>query len=93
MIAICKPATAQSATDAWHDAFLEMLPGIYRQARIAFRHLKPEAREEAVREVVAHVVTAFKAHWDQDKAELAYPRCWPCTASSGSRSAGRSAAS
>jgi len=58
---------------AWHAAFLEMLPAIKRQATVAFRHLDPEAREEAVQEVVVFATTAFKGLWGQGRAELAYP--------------------
>ena len=56
---------------AWHAAFLEMLPAIRRQAKIAFRHLDPEGREEAVQEVMVYATTAFKGLWDKGKAELA----------------------
>ena len=72
MIAKIKKAKAKSVP-AWHAAFLKMLPAIQRQAKIAFRHLDPEAREEAVEEVTAYAVIAFKGLWDRGKAELAYP--------------------
>ena len=72
MIAKIKKAKAKSVP-AWHAAFLKMLPAIQRQAKIAFRHLDREAREEAVEEVTAYAVIAFKGLWDRGKAELAYP--------------------
>ena len=66
-------ATQTSSVPAWHATFLEMLPAIRRQARIAFRHLDPEGRDEAVQEVVAHAVVAIKALYDRGTPELAYP--------------------
>ena len=58
---------------AWHPAFLEMLPAIQRHARISFRHLDAEAREEFVHEVVANSLVAFLRLFTLGKAELAYP--------------------
>ncbi len=57
----------------WHSAFLEMLPSIQRHARISFRHLDPEAREELVQEVVANSLVAFHRLFSLGKTELAYP--------------------
>ena len=37
---------------AWHADFEAMLPSIETHARIAFRHLKPEAKAEAVQETI-----------------------------------------
>jgi len=62
-----------STAPAWRKPFLEMLPAIQRQARIAFRHLDPEARGEAVQEVVTYATSAFKALWHRGTPELAYP--------------------
>ena len=36
------------------DQFVEMLPDVERRARLTFRELDPDAKEEAVSEVVAH---------------------------------------
>ena len=44
MVRIATPP--KPAEPAWHKAFLAMLPTIQRHARIAFRHLRPEARED-----------------------------------------------
>ena len=60
-------------TPAWHPAFLEMLPSIQRHARISFRHLDAEAREELVQEVIANSLVAFLRLFSLGKAELAYP--------------------
>lgn len=70
---IRRATQTSSETPAWHAPFLEMLPAIKRQAKIAFRHLDPEARAEAVQEVIAHVVVAIKALYDRGTPELAYP--------------------
>ncbi len=35
----------------WQSLFLRLLPAIRKHARIAFRHLDPEARAEAVQAV------------------------------------------
>ena len=50
-----------------------MLPAIGKQARFAFRKLKPEAREEAVEEVVASACCAFARLAEQGKTDIAYP--------------------
>lgn len=50
---ICIPTQPASAP-AWHAGFLAFLPAVVRQASRAFRHLKPEARHDAVEEVVAY---------------------------------------
>ena len=58
---------------AWHAAFLTMLPTITTNARIAFRHLDPEAREEAVAECIANAFVAYVRLVELGKASLAYP--------------------
>jgi hypothetical protein len=50
-----------------------MLPKILSYARPAFRHLRAEAREDLVQEVVANACVAFKALWDRSRQSLAYP--------------------
>jgi len=50
-----------------------MVPAIVIQARFAFRHLKPEAREEAIEEVIANALVAFVRLVQLQKVELAYP--------------------
>ena len=63
----------KSTTPAWHATLLVMLPAVTRKARFAFRHLRPEACQEAVQEVVAHTAVAVKTLYDRGKLELAYP--------------------
>jgi len=47
MIAIAS-IPGPNRTDSWHAGFLELLPSIERHTRHAFRHLRPEAREDAI---------------------------------------------
>ena len=42
----------RGSAPAWHTRFLAMLPAIEAHARVAFRHLTPEAREDAVQETI-----------------------------------------
>jgi hypothetical protein len=49
-----------------------MMPAIRQHARIAFRHLGPEAREEAVEEVVCNACAAVAHLAELDKLDLAY---------------------
>jgi hypothetical protein len=50
-----------------------MLPVIERQARIAFKYVRPEAREDAVEEVAANALVAFVRLIELGKADVAYP--------------------
>ena len=58
---------------AWHKGFMAMLPAILNHARVAFRHLRPEARGEAVQEVVCNAMAAYAALVKRGKVALAYP--------------------
>ena len=58
---------------AWHAGFLAMLPAIRTHARIAFRHLNPEAREEAIQNCVANAMIAYARLYELGKVDLAYP--------------------
>ncbi len=73
MIALRKSVRRKKRQPRWHDGFVAMLPTIQRHARIAFRHLDKEAREEAVAEVVAHAVVAYVALVQRGAVNLAYP--------------------
>ena len=57
----------------WHQGFLRMLPTIVTHAKIAFRHLRPEARSEAVQEVVANCCRAYARLVELGKVSLAFP--------------------
>ena len=55
------------------QAFDAMIPRITRIAKISFRHLKPEAREEAVQEVLCNAWQAYNRLVERGKADVAYP--------------------
>ena len=57
----------------WHKDFLAMLPKIRQHAAVSFRHLKPEAREESVQEVVANALRAYVRLVQLKKVSLAFP--------------------
>ncbi len=61
------------APPAWHKRFLVMLPAIVNHARFAFRHLKGEARQDAIQEVIANALVAFVRLVRRRKIALAYP--------------------
>lgn len=57
----------------WHARFLAMLPTIEAHARVAFRHLDPDSREECVQEAVANALVAFVRLVDRQKTDAAFP--------------------
>ncbi len=61
-----------SSPPAWHVRFLAMLPAIVSQARVAFRGLDPEKREDATAEIVASTFAAYARLVELDKEQLAY---------------------
>lgn len=73
MIAPIKKRIGRKHVPAWHEGFLAMLPVIERHAKVAFRDLDPEARQEAVQEVIANTLVAFIRLVELDKSDLAYP--------------------
>jgi hypothetical protein len=50
-----------------------MLPTIYRYARISFRQLDPDRREDAIAEVIANVTVAVARLAQQGRLRLAFP--------------------
>ncbi len=58
---------------AWHAAFEAMLPVIEAHAKFAFRHLRAEAREEAIQAVVCNACDAYAELVENGKADRAYP--------------------
>ena len=71
MIATSKQ-TRQTATERQNERFVEMLPLIRSQARLAFRRLRPELKEELVTETVANAFCHFWLLVRAGKADLAY---------------------
>ncbi len=72
MIAQLKSELPASRIETFHQQFLTMLPVIRRQAWIAFRGQRPEAKEEFVAEVVANAYRSWVRLVKQGKAERAY---------------------
>ena len=68
-----KSPCCKKSPPAWHADFEAMLPIITTHARIAFGHLKPEAREEAVQETVCNACQAYARLVKLGKAAVAYP--------------------
>ena len=66
-------ASAPDPRPHWHKAFLGMLPQILTHAKCAFSFLKPEARAEAVQEVVANACQAYARLVELGKTDVAYP--------------------
>jgi hypothetical protein len=60
MIAPAKPAHCKPIPP-WHAGFLAMLPVIHTDARGAFAHLNPEARQDMIQEVIAKRQAAHAA--------------------------------
>jgi hypothetical protein len=58
---------------AWHAKLLAMLPTIIRYAKRTFRSYDPEARQEALQNVVANTTAAVAGLAKRGKLDLAYP--------------------
>ena len=56
---------------AWHATFEAMIPVIKTHARIAFRHLPLEAREEAIQETICNACVAYARLEELGKTEVA----------------------
>jgi hypothetical protein len=70
---VCTVARKNPAKSDWHEQFLKMLPAIVRYVKIAFRHLAPEAKAEAVQEATCNACVAFARLAELRKLDLAYP--------------------
>ena len=71
MIALLRSGSDE--TQFVQQRFLAMLPQIRRQARVAFRGLRVELREERMQEVIALAYAMFIRLVQQGKASVAYP--------------------
>ncbi|NLF73201.1 MAG: hypothetical protein GX575_29545 [Candidatus Anammoximicrobium sp.] len=70
MVRTAAPSTPKPT---WHQVFVGMLPAIVTHAKISFRHLRPDARAEAIQEVVCNACCAIARLAELDKLDLAYP--------------------
>lgn len=66
------PLRSQRRPTDWQPLLLAMLPVIRRTLRIAFRHLRPVDREEAIQEATANVCVALARLVRQGRSERAY---------------------
>ena len=73
MIALTEQPSHKPDQLAWQDGFLEIMPAIDRYAQRAFRYLRPEARAEAVQEVVASAMIAYVRLYELGKMDVAFP--------------------
>jgi hypothetical protein len=73
MIAFATQLKRKRSRPDGQQAFLQMLPIIMRHAKFAFRFMPPEAREEAVAEVVAICWAAFTRLVERKKQHVAAP--------------------
>jgi hypothetical protein len=73
MKSLRKRTGCRKSPPAWHAGFLAMLPIIKTHANIAFRYLDPDAREEAVQEVICNACCAYARLVELNKTDLAYP--------------------
>ncbi|MEI8372332.1 MAG: hypothetical protein WCJ35_05775 [Planctomycetota bacterium] len=70
---VCIASACPAPRPRWHKAFFALLPQIVKHAKFAFRHLRGEARQDAIQEVVANALVAFVALVRRRKMSLAYP--------------------
>jgi hypothetical protein len=61
-----------TVTAQQNEQFLEMVPLIRSRARLAFRRLRPEAKQELVQEVIANAYCRFSRLVRAGKAALAF---------------------
>jgi DNA-directed RNA polymerase specialized sigma24 family protein len=71
MIAIARQQHESQPAD-WHNGFLKMLPAIHRQVRIAFCRLTGEAKEDAVCEVIANSLCAYRRLHERNELHRAF---------------------
>ena len=72
MVAIAKQNPSRRTSIAWQDLFLSMLPAISLHARLCFRRLPPELREECIQEAICNACCAVARLAKLDKLDLAY---------------------
>ncbi|MFZ1935560.1 MAG: hypothetical protein WCB27_07115 [Thermoguttaceae bacterium] len=68
-----KSSRCKKSPPAWHHAFMAMVPAIERHAKLTFRGLKGEAREEAIQEAVCNACCAYARLVELNRTDLAFP--------------------
>ncbi len=71
MIVHAHPSLPCPTTD-WQSEFLRLLPRIKRYAQFALRCLQGEAHEEALSEVIAQCLCAYRRLFERNQRERAY---------------------
>lgn len=72
MIAIARQSASSVPLQVPHERFEELLPVIRRDADFAFRHLRADARDEAVADVLAYCWTAYYRLAELGRLNLVY---------------------
>ncbi len=62
----------ESQAAAWHEGFLRMLPRIERYARMAFRQLRSDVRDDAICEVIANCLSAYHRLYERNQLQRAF---------------------
>ena len=73
MIAFATPRTKSSSAEQWQTKFLELLPAIDNQARVAFRGEPAERRQDLIAEVIANCWVAFVRLMERGLEDMVYP--------------------
>jgi hypothetical protein len=68
-----KSTSCKKSPPAWHAAFEAMIPTIEAHAKIAFRGLGRESREEMIQEVVCNCCQAYARLVEQGRTAVAFP--------------------
>jgi len=66
-------STIASIPTSWQAGFLSILPAVQKHARMQFRRLPTESREEAIQEAVASACVAYQLLASQGRLHVAYP--------------------
>jgi hypothetical protein len=65
----CVPLSELGVCDEWQTGFLAVLPAVQTHAKIRFRHLRAEQREEAIQETIAFACVSYQRLVCQGKLE------------------------
>src|SRR5688500_8049959 len=69
---IAFPKNSAKADAEWHAGFLKLMPRIERYARSAVRTLSLEARDDAVQEVIANCMCAYRRLYNRGELHRAF---------------------
>ena len=72
MVAVVNTELEKPSPGETQEQFLALLPQIRRQACLAFRRYRAEAREELVQEVIANAFRTWRRLVEQGKESVAY---------------------